>query len=187
MSTTNSSRRRTTTYKADTSKGDLRADGGGRRYRRLSSPRASPGRVFAPHGRPASGQTSIEAKATLLSGHTRRSRSATATQRWKVRPTGRHSESSQPSPTESLQVIRRRHRGEDDIEFGGVPGDADGDDRQALEAFQTVSHVPSVGWVPKPRCSEPLRRANSPTQILVLHVYGRTSLKLSPYVLTMAA
>jgi len=35
-------------------------------------------------------------------------------------PQGRHSESSQPSPTESLQVIGRRHRGEDDIEFGNV-------------------------------------------------------------------
>src|SRR5471032_1668401 len=35
-------------------------------------------------GRPANRQTSIEAKATLLSGHTRRSRSAAATQRWMV-------------------------------------------------------------------------------------------------------
>src|SRR5438105_3387336 len=37
-------------------------------------------------GRPASGQTSIEAKATLLSGHARRSRTAAATQRWTVSP-----------------------------------------------------------------------------------------------------
>ena len=41
----------------------------------------------SPWGRPTSGQTSIEPKATLLSGHARRSRSATATQRGKVRPT----------------------------------------------------------------------------------------------------
>ncbi len=37
-------------------------------------------------GRPASGQTSIEAKATLLSGHARRSRAAAATQRSEVSP-----------------------------------------------------------------------------------------------------
>jgi hypothetical protein len=55
--------------------------------------------------------------ATLLPGHARPSRSATATQRCKVRPPGRHSESSQPSPTESLQALGRRHRGDFDIEF----------------------------------------------------------------------
>jgi hypothetical protein len=59
-------------------------------------------------------------EATPLSGHARRSRSATATHRWKVRPTGRHSESSQPSPTESLQAIGRRHSGDDDIEFANL-------------------------------------------------------------------
>ena len=37
-------------------------------------------------GRPASGQTSLEAAATLLSGHARRSRTAAATQRWIVSP-----------------------------------------------------------------------------------------------------
>ena len=58
-------------------------------------------------GRPASGQTSIEANATLLSGHARRSRSAAATQRWMVRPTERHSESSQPPPPESAPATGR--------------------------------------------------------------------------------
>jgi len=56
-------------------------------------------------------------EATLLSGHARRSRSAAATQRWKVRPTSRHSESSQPPPTESLPATGRRHSDDDDIEF----------------------------------------------------------------------
>ena len=60
-------------------------------------------------GRPASGQTSIEAKATLLSGHARRSRSAAATQRWTGQPYGRHSESSQPPPTESAPATGRHH------------------------------------------------------------------------------
>jgi hypothetical protein len=49
-------------------------------------------------GRPASGQTSIEAKATLLSGHARRSRSAAATQRWSV----------SPRATSRMWVSRRR-------------------------------------------------------------------------------
>jgi mannose-6-phosphate isomerase-like protein (cupin superfamily) len=48
-STINSSRRQTTTYKADTSKGDLQQTGRRRRYRRLSSPRPSPDQVLAPH------------------------------------------------------------------------------------------------------------------------------------------
>ena len=48
--------------------------------------------------RPASGQTSLEAKATLLSGHARRSRSAAATQRWQV----------SPRATSGMWVSRRR-------------------------------------------------------------------------------
>jgi hypothetical protein len=48
--------------------------------------------------RPASGQTSLEAKATLLSGHAPRSRSAAATQRWPV----------SPRATSGMWVSRRR-------------------------------------------------------------------------------
>jgi hypothetical protein len=79
-------------------------------------------RLQRPLGRPSSGQTSIEAKATLLSGHARRSRSAAATQHWKVRPsTGRHSESSQPPPIESAPPIGRNRRPRMTLSSGMAP------------------------------------------------------------------
>ena len=92
-----------------------RASGRPRRPRRRSPTACvrplrsrSSDRLLSRWGRPASGQTSLEAKATLLSGHARRSRSAAATQRW-TSALGRHSELSQPPPPESAPLTGRHH------------------------------------------------------------------------------
>jgi hypothetical protein len=55
-------------------------------------------------GRPASGQTSIEAKATLLSGHARRSREGGGDTTLASRQKADIRESSQPPPTRTLKL-----------------------------------------------------------------------------------
>src|SRR5438552_15501539 len=69
-------------------------------------------RADRPHPRP---------KATPLSGHARRSRSAATTQRWKVRPTQSTFGIESAAADRALPATGHRHSGDDDIEFTNVP------------------------------------------------------------------
>jgi protein MpaA len=84
---------------------------------RQSSGKAGPGTL----GRPASGQTSIEAKATLLSGHARRSRVGGGDTTLDGQRQATFGKSSQPPPPESAPLTGRHHDAENDIEFRMTP------------------------------------------------------------------
>src|SRR6266545_4096382 len=71
-------------------------------------------------GRPASGQTSLEAAATLRSGHARRSRAGGGDTTLASQPTGDVRESSQPPPTRVSCAHRTPPSAENDSEFGNV-------------------------------------------------------------------
>ena len=76
-------------------------------------------------GRPASGQTSIEAKATLLSGHARRSRYGGGDTTLDSQPSGDIRNRVSRRRPSLRQLTGRHHHVENDIEFGNVtrPGD----------------------------------------------------------------
>ena len=76
-------------------------------------------RLQPEEGRPANGQTSIEAKATLLSGHARRSRTAAATQHWKVSPRATFGIES-AAAARVCATHRTPPHAENDIEVGNV-------------------------------------------------------------------
>ena len=77
-------------------------------------------RLLQRWGRPASGQTSIEAAATLLSGHARRSRDGGGDTTLASQPKDDMREWSQPPPTRVCKAHRTPPPAEDDIEFGNV-------------------------------------------------------------------
>src|SRR5204862_5936902 len=79
-------------------------------------------RLLQRWGRPASGQTSLEAAAKLLSGHARRSREGGGDTTLESQPSGDVRESSQPPSPESLPLTGRHHDVENDSEFTNVPG-----------------------------------------------------------------
>ena len=71
-------------------------------------------------GPPASGQTSLEAAARLLSGHARRSREGGGDTTLESQPSGDVRESSQPPPTR-VSAPQQTTLTDDDSEFGNVP------------------------------------------------------------------
>ena len=78
-------------------------------------------RLLQRRGRPASGQTSIEAAAKLLSGHARRSREGGGDTTLASQPTGRHAGIESAAADPSLRRRSDATTPEPDIEFGNVP------------------------------------------------------------------
>jgi hypothetical protein len=92
-----------------------------RRQRVLVDVQPNNDRLIASYrwGRPASGQTSLEAAAKLLSGYARRSREGGGDTTLESQPTGDVRESSQPPPTR-VSAPQQTTQADDDSEFGNV-------------------------------------------------------------------
>ena len=104
-------------------------------------------RLHSRWGRPASGQTSIEARATLLSGHARRSRDGGGDTTLASQPSGDIRESSQPPPTRVCATHRTPPPTENDIEFGNDP--------RAVGSYSERAGTRGQGWRGQPQDRSP--------------------------------